>query len=71
MTPPTNPDIADASDAVDVADEAAARFRTMQAHEEAPFVNRAVYDDNVAELRVLLAALQAYVLAPAVAVNGW
>jgi hypothetical protein len=63
--------VQDASDCVDLADETAARFRVMQAHEEATFVNRAAYDDNLGELRGLLAALQAYVTAPPIGIHGW
>jgi hypothetical protein len=61
----------DASDCVDLADELAARFRLLQHHEEAAFIARPTYQDNLDELRVLLTALTAYVVAPPVAVNAW
>jgi trans-aconitate methyltransferase len=60
-----NETVTDASDAVDLADEIAARFRTLQQQEEAVHVNRAAYLENLDELRTLIDAIQAYALMPA------
>jgi len=71
VTPPTEPEVADASDAVELADEIAARFRTLQRHEEAVYVARSEYDDNLAELRALIDAIHGYAIVPHVAPNAW
>jgi hypothetical protein len=70
ITGRTDLTIQDASDCIDLADEIAARFRTLQAHEEAVTVNRATYLENLDELRTLIDAIQTYALIPAPLLNG-
>jgi hypothetical protein len=65
ITGRTDLTIQDASDCIDLADEIAARFRTLQQHEEAVHVNRAGYLENLDELRTLIDAIQTYALLPA------